>query len=1080
MTGPGRDSFASTVTGRHAGADLPPGTVLAGRFEIQGILGIGGMGMVYRAHDRDLEVPVAIKLLRPELAARPEAFERFRQELLLARQVSSPHVVRIHDIARDADRWFISMDLVPGESLDRLLAREGKLPVETALSIAGQLASGLAAAHAKGIVHRDLKPANVLLDEQGNARISDFGVARSLGTSGLTQSGTIVGTPDYLSPEQARAAPVDARSDLYSLGLILYEMLSGRVPFSEGTPAESLSQRMLRPPPRLDRLQPGLPAWLVRLVERLLQPHPGRRLQDAQAVLAAIERRHLPRDFRPGRRTLSALLVVVAALAMLAWWQTRPAPAPVVQETPVPDRWVLVTDAPGDTDPRLLAIAEALRLGLGQPPNLPIVDADRTRLALAQAGLGSRRPEDSPLLAVLPATGVLRLGWSEEGALEGRLSVTGQPPSEPFRADTGQSPGEAAAGLTRHFGLGALPPGLVPGTDALQAYGEALALRDAGRWEAAADAFDALVAQSPGFAPGWLGLAQATRAAGQHARAEQAARRGAALDSPVQPRLRAWVDVYEGRQDALLQAQRTLVAERPDDLDALLKLAELELDTGGFEAAQEHLRHLLARDEQDPRAWFLLGKAHILAGDPRKAVEEDLLRALVLFKRGRSLFGEAETTNALGIGYARLGQLEDAEEQYRKAASLRRELGDRRGLASSLRNLAQLAIVRGQFDAAERDLAEAGRLFDALGDQGGGAAVDNELGLLAEERGNYVEALAAYKRALRGREVANDPQGIAESLNNIGFAHYQLGDYDNARVFWQQSRDAFAGLDDHNGIVRADQNLGLLDLARGDWEAAGLRLGRSLETARARHMLEEAAVSLRNLAELRLLQGRLRAAQEHLDAARDLFDERGDQRGLVDADLLQARVLAAAGRNDAARAMLEQLRPVLPESSLEQRAIAAIVEARLQRDAGKDEDAQAALARARGLAQEAGVRMLRIEADVLAHSESTDEQALDDEVVALGNLSLRLLWLERLVDLRLQRGDAASAVAAYRSAANLLERRGGYLRAHRLHALGERAFAASGDTAEAARAAEAAAAETAALQSEIDGLRIPGDVADGG
>ena len=136
MTGTDRSRFPETMTGQHAGAELLPGTVLSGRFEIARMLGIGGMGVVYLARDRDLDVPVAIKLLRPELASRPEAFERFRQELLLARQVSSPHVVRIHDIARHEDRWFISMDLVDGESLDRRLDREGRLPLEPALAIA--------------------------------------------------------------------------------------------------------------------------------------------------------------------------------------------------------------------------------------------------------------------------------------------------------------------------------------------------------------------------------------------------------------------------------------------------------------------------------------------------------------------------------------------------------------------------------------------------------------------------------------------------------------------------------------------------------------------------------------------------------------------------------------------------------------------------------------------------------------------------------------------------------------------------------------------------------------------------------
>lgn len=1071
MTGTDRSRFPETLTGQHAGAELPPGAVLAGRFEIERMLGIGGMGVVYLARDHDLGVPVAIKLLRPELASRPEAFERFRQELLLARQVSSPHVVRIHDIARHGDRWFISMDLVDGESLDRRLDREGRLPLEPALAIARQLAAGLAAAHASGIVHRDLKPANVLVDVAGNALISDFGVARSLGTSGLTQSGAIIGTPDYLSPEQARAAPVDARSDLYSLGLILYEMLAGQPPFAGGTPAESLSQRLVQAPPRLDTQRDDLPPWVVRLVDRLLQPNPARRFQQAQEVVAAIEARHVPRDLRPGKRGVVLALLFVAAIALVAWWQSRPTPEFQPAPQAVPERLVVVPDPAADDAAALTAIAEALRQGVGGPPNLPIVDADRSLLAQSQAGLGGRLAGDESLLAVVPATRVLRLEMGDEGALEASLGATDGTALPAFEAAPGTGLPQAAAALARHYGFGELPPGLLPtDDDQLRAYGEALALRDAGRWEAAAGRFQALAEQAPGFAPAWLGLAESARAAGQHALAEDAARRGAVLESPVRQRLQAIADLYQGDFDAVLAAQRTLVADRPDDLDARLQLAELEIDAGSFDVASTVLRELLTRDPQDPRAWFLLGKAAILQGDPREAVEEHLVRALVLYKRGRSAFGEAETTNAMGVGYARLGQVEDAEEQYRKAAALRRELGDRRGLASSLRNLAQLAMVRGHFDAARDNLAEAGALFEQLGDRGGAAAVDNELGLLAEERGNYAEALAAYKRALRGREAAKDPQGIAESLNNIGFAHYQLGDYDNARVFWQQAREAFVALDDHNGIVRADQNLGLLDLARGDWTEARRRLTRSLTEARERHMLEEAAVSLRNLAELALLQGRLGEAGDHLDEARRLFAERGDQRGLVDADLLQARLLAAAGRDAQAQALLERMRPALLESSLEQRAIAALVDARLQRDAGNRRGAEAALGRAHGLAEEAGVRALRLEADVLALAPAADEAVLEAEVNALGNLPLRLLWLERLVQVRLARGDAAGASEAYRSAARTLQDQGDYLRAHRLHSMGARALAQAGDAGASARAGELAAGSLDTLQAQATAL----------
>ena len=328
MTAGGRDfqpdpDLAATQTGTMVQRELAVGEMVAGRFRILRMLGMGGMGLVYHAHDTELDVDVALKLLRPELASRPDAFERFRQELLLARQVSSPHVVRIHDLVRHEQAWLISMDYVAGKTLERLLTEQPRFTPERALDITRQLALGLAAAHKRNVIHRDLKPANVMVDEDGEARITDFGVARSAGDTGITGSGVVIGTPEYLSPEQARAEPLDARSDLYALGLILFEMLTGTLPFRGGTPAEMLVQRIVRDPPSADTIQADLPPFAVKLCAWLLELRVTRRIASAEAVVQAIDSGTLKgmprRDWSKNRSMLA-----VAVIALGVW------PAPLL------------------------------------------------------------------------------------------------------------------------------------------------------------------------------------------------------------------------------------------------------------------------------------------------------------------------------------------------------------------------------------------------------------------------------------------------------------------------------------------------------------------------------------------------------------------------------------------------------------------------------------------------------------------------------------------------------------------------------------------------------------------------------
>jgi eukaryotic-like serine/threonine-protein kinase len=307
---------------------LEPGTDFGPRYRIESVLGRGGMGAVYKAYDKDLDRIVALKLVRPDLTSDPEVMQRFKQELLLSSKISHKNVLRIHDLGDVNGVKFISMAYIEGEDLHRILEKRRRLPADNAIDIGRQLCAALQAAHAEGVVHRDLKPQNVLIDQAGTAYVSDFGLAKSLeaGAAMMTRTGELLGTPLYMSPEQAEGKRTDHRSDLYALGLILYEMVTGEVPFSGESMFQVMYQRIKQDPKNPRLLNPDLPNSLVHVIMRCLERDPDRRYQSAQEVLRDLDAPHTPFSLRrvrismvgPGHRGGWIAAGVAALLILLA------------------------------------------------------------------------------------------------------------------------------------------------------------------------------------------------------------------------------------------------------------------------------------------------------------------------------------------------------------------------------------------------------------------------------------------------------------------------------------------------------------------------------------------------------------------------------------------------------------------------------------------------------------------------------------------------------------------------------------------------------------------------------------------
>jgi eukaryotic-like serine/threonine-protein kinase len=286
------------------------GTVLSGRYRLEQKLGSGGMSTVYLARDETLERWVAAKVLHREISDQPDQIERFRREARAVAQVSHPNVVAVIDAGEDNGRPYIVFEYCDGETLKERIDRLGKLPLDEAAAYAIEVGRGLQAAHARRLVHRDVKPQNVLIDSEGRAKVTDFGIARELEHDGLTATGRVLGTTDYVSPEQAMGHGVDARSDIYSLGVLTYEMLTGQVPFRAenlvGVAMKHVNERM----PDVQATRPEVSSALAAVVERATEKNPDKRYPDMNAMLADLESALEVEIARAGRATGEATTVL--------------------------------------------------------------------------------------------------------------------------------------------------------------------------------------------------------------------------------------------------------------------------------------------------------------------------------------------------------------------------------------------------------------------------------------------------------------------------------------------------------------------------------------------------------------------------------------------------------------------------------------------------------------------------------------------------------------------------------------------------------------------------------------------------
>ena len=430
--------------------ELTTGSTFAGRYQIIEELGKGGMGKVYKVHDTEINEKVALKLLNPDIAADKKTIERFKNELKFARKIRHKNVCQMYDLNKEEGIHYITMEYIRGEDLKKLIRKMGSLSPGQTISLAKQVCEGLAEAHKLGVVHRDLKPQNVMIDEEGNARIMDFGIARSIKEKGITGAGVMIGTPEYMSPEQVEGKEVDQRSDFYSLGTILYEMVTGRVPFEGDAPFTIGIKHKSEEPKDPRELNAQIPEELSRVILRCMEKDKEKRYQSAGEVHSELENiekgiptteRVIPKrkpitskeitvSFSPKKLLIPALVVaalIILALIILQPWSQKEA-VPIPSDKPsLAIMYFKNNTGDNSLDHWSVALSDLLITDLSQSKYIKILSGEKLNQILSRLNLSESRSYSSDVLKEVASRGgveTVLLGNFTKAGSSFRINIT--------------------------------------------------------------------------------------------------------------------------------------------------------------------------------------------------------------------------------------------------------------------------------------------------------------------------------------------------------------------------------------------------------------------------------------------------------------------------------------------------------------------------------------------------------------------------------------------------------------------------------------------------------------------------------
>jgi tetratricopeptide (TPR) repeat protein/predicted Ser/Thr protein kinase len=926
------------------------GDVLGGRYEILQLLGEGGMGAVYKARDRELDRFVALKLIRPELAANPSILARFKQELLLSREVTHRNVIRIFDLG-DADGVkFITMEFVEGQDLRSLIQEKKKFSLEEAVELMQQVCRALEAAHSLGIIHRDLKPQNIMRDQTGRILVMDFGLARMVEGDGMTQTGALVGTMEYMSPEQALGKDLDQRSDLFSLGLILYELLTGIMPFKAESAVASLIKRNQERAAPVSDHDGTIPATLSNIVSKALERDPALRYQSAAEFLRDLDAwqgkdaaatLRFPTSEKPWGQTVpwhwiggtAAVLVLVVAGYLLRGKLSAPTKTATVAP-PVSLAILPFRNASGDPSVDWLgpSLADMLSTDVGQSARLRTVSPTSLHQIFSDLRISSATVLDAATIRrVADFSNADRVVWGQYAKFGDQIRIDAtlqdikNDRTVPLKIDA-QSEKEIPGAIDRlaesiRQKL-ALPENVVkelkatsfqPSSKsiaALRDYNQGIGLQRDGKNLEAQKQFEAAAKEDPTFALAFSKLAQTYSSLGYDSEAEQSAKKAVDLSQDLPEAEKYLISAIrfqatKNYPDAI-KAYETLANASPGNYDVQSALASLYQDSGDLVKARDYYQKLLSANPKDIAATLDMGRIAIKNGDPQGSFDP-LNRGYSLAVQVDNQEQKATSLHLMAIAYRNLSKPQEVLRNEQEAITIWRRIGQKRGLAFSLNAMAAAQAALGNTKDAVSNFQEALQIRREIGDKRGLADTLIDMGNFSDDRGDHDQALKMYKEALElERDIGNESlQAIC--LNNIGSVYSEKGQYDDALTYFQQVLQLREKSKVPQDIVESLHNLGEVLGGMGRYDQAISYYMRALDLRRSMNDLRGGALESYGLGTLFDYQGRFGAAinskQDALKTFRDLKDKTFWMAEILGG---YGESLILAGRGDEAKDSLDE------------------------------------------------------------------------------------------------------------------------------------------------------------------------------